>query len=117
MALLHIYRAASRPMKCQFWMTLAMGGFLLTVTASGQATAPAPEAETIFTFQNFIAALSFAYGVGMTVQNFREQGRRLDKIEKFIEETLPETYARKDVLESRLGRRETDPVVVRKSGN
>ena len=109
MKAVRIYRSASRHVKWQFWMTTGMGVVYSAAAVSGQTTVPAAQPEAWLTPQNLIAAVTLFYGFGMTIQNFRDQGKRLDtlekKVETFIDQTAPNTYVRQDVLIEKLGRR------------
>lgn len=117
MSPMRIYRAASRPIRLQFWMTVAALCVFSVAVVYGQTPAPAERSDAWLTPQNLITAAMLLYGIGMTVQNFRDQGERLKrletKFERFSEETVPNGYVNKELFEARLGRRETDPTVRR----
>jgi hypothetical protein len=104
-----LYGSASSMMKWQFWMTVTMIVLVVTIAVSAQgiSVGQAGEARTL-TVQNLISLAFLVYGVGMTVQQFRDLARRMVTMEKFRDEEVPETYLRKDVFEARFGRRTSD---------
>lgn len=114
--LLRVYRAAERPIQVQFWMTVIAIVLAVAVKLSAQTPIPITTPEAWYTPQNLLTAGMLVYGIGMTVQNFRDVGRRLTSLEEdfknFREKVAPDTYVRQDVFEERMGRRQTDPIVV-----
>lgn len=90
MSPLHVYRAADRSVRWQFWGTV---GVLVATTSArlfAQATSPSSVDEWLAP-HNLFAIAGIVYGVGMLVAELYTVRKRLEAAEK--------TYARVDVID------------------
>jgi hypothetical protein len=95
-----IYRAGGASLRHQLLLTVVfVCGLTVGVGAYTFFAADTAGLDWI-TPPNIIAAAMTVFSLGMLREQFAEVKRRLEKLETFNEETLPETYARKDVLEA-----------------
>lgn len=104
--LMRIYKAASQPVRWQFWFTLGLVVANVAQRVSAQTTSTL--AQELVTRDNFMLGVATVFAAGIVWTQFKDISKRLAEQEaetkRLRDEHLPETYVRRDVLEAQMTR-------------
>lgn len=102
---MQIYRASGPHIQRQVWITLALIG-LLAVKLFAADDHTQQGLSSYLTAENIVAVGMTVFAAGTLREQFAEVRKRLETTEarhvRFVEETAPETYARRDVVDQQI---------------
>lgn len=97
-----IYKAASTPIKCQLWLAVSLCVVFAVATLQAEGTAPGAPPDW-FTRENVLLGIAVVFTGASIYQQFKDVRDRLltqeQKHRALVDSHLPDTYARKDVIE------------------